>query len=367
MYNIPKEIATDKQLLLTIEDMRKKRQSDEAKALQEKQMEERRLKKIKELEEAAKKSRKPVEQPLYTYDLQGQYVDVVTLNSLPVIAPKCSKQPETMPAEEAALDTSIKADKMRRLSTKVSFMNEVLTDLREKVPRSSGVVSPYAGCYRSFIPALGVTFSEEGREPKKVDGSISQRTGRITKTQFQSMLADPLFGTAEEDVFKKGRLQSTSTFAGRLALGAGSPEELSRTQRVWNRTAQGGVEVSENVGVVLVEDFSRARVLNPNQLSVLPLDNPLQWKKKTEAPKSMGLTAYGLAELEKMEATRYKPIEVPSKPSAMLGKSLPKLKTARTKPNQLRLAPPPIGKSFGHGIMKSARTVQKFPLNLQVK
>eukprot|EP00826_Nyctotherus_ovalis_P005504 TRINITY_DN11247_c0_g1_i13.p1 TRINITY_DN11247_c0_g1~~TRINITY_DN11247_c0_g1_i13.p1 ORF type:complete len:263 (-),score=68.66 TRINITY_DN11247_c0_g1_i13:22-810(-) len=200
--------------------MRKKRQNDEAKAQQERQMEERRLRKMKELEEAAKKSRKPVEQPLYTYDLQGQYVDVVTLNSLPIIVPKCSKQPETILAEEAVLDTSIKADKMRKLSTKLSFMNEVLTDLREKVPRSSGVVSPYAGCYRSFIPALGVTFSEEGREPKKVDGSISQRTGRITKTQFQSMLADPLFGTVEEDTFKKGRLLSTSTSCGAIRVGS---------------------------------------------------------------------------------------------------------------------------------------------------
>ena len=136
---------------------------------------------------------------------------------------------------------------------------------------------------------------------------------------------------------------------------------MSKTERVWNTSLKGNVEVGENIGTVLVDDYSQRRAHDPSLLSILPTNDPLQSKLKNESSKNKygeGLTAYGLIEPDKDKAMKHRSIDFPNKRNIILGtlqysiivKPLPKLKV-KAKSNLLRLVP--LGKSHGQGIIKT--------------
>jgi len=196
--------------------MRRKRLEDETKALQEKLMEERRIKKMKEIEEAAKNNKKIEEYQFFTYGFQGEYIDIVRLNSLPNLAPGCFRTPGSMSGE----DTSFKAssNKLRRLSTRLPLIEGLIPSLREN-KLNTELISPCIGCYQYLSPALGVTFTEQGKEPKKLERSINKHTERLTRTEFKLMVTDPPFETVQEKAFKEELLGDSSNFWSKCRVG----------------------------------------------------------------------------------------------------------------------------------------------------
>ncbi len=135
-----------------------------------------------------------------SYDMHGKSVDVKSFASLPNLVPECVK------ADLAARDQDATAKMVRRKSTKKTAMprNEgfdlqgLLNGGMQSLPQKEeegeeslhdSRTTVVAGVYEALVPNTGVTFLEEGKDPKKNAATVAEKRGLMNKADFYSSLA----------------------------------------------------------------------------------------------------------------------------------------------------------------------------------
>ena len=182
--------------------MRKLKRAEEKKKSEDRKKEIDDKKKFQELNEKAKavgRSGGGYHGPyVSSYDLYGRAVDVLPIIKFPVLVPECGRQSK-MPKEEPAAEQPVKgkqknAKKMSMAGTdEKSVLDELYSraNSKEKTedPKTLPLAVPMIGVYESFVPTVGVTFQEKGKEPKANTQKVSETSGKLNKTEFYSLLA----------------------------------------------------------------------------------------------------------------------------------------------------------------------------------
>ena len=127
----------------------------------------------------------------FTYDQHGKYIDVKPMDPYPILV-KGSSRINTINNEESDLNKEVgeikktggksnKANLLRR----ISLIDQLKSKLKSQNPLP---IKFHDGSYNLILPALGVTFSESGKMPKKILESADHSSGKISKTEFYAMI-----------------------------------------------------------------------------------------------------------------------------------------------------------------------------------
>lgn len=254
-------------MLELVEQMRKRKLNDEIRIREEKRIEAQRLEKQSE----NKRNRRTGLVAHHSYTVSGEFVAVAALAELPEIAPKCGAvRKESLVAPQLSRKLS------RNLTRKFTFLSPH-SDSGQKTPDES---PPHPDFYSSLVPALGVTFTEAGKEPKTTKDSLSQRMGRLTRSEFRAMAC----GASRKSLGEAG------DFGLKREGEEGEQDRGGVSERVWRKTSN--AEVSESVRSVLVENYSLRKLHDPNALSILPVDR--QKRKGVLVKEQNNLNGYNM-------------------------------------------------------------------------
>lgn len=149
--------------------------------------------KLEELKERMKLAKKQGRGGvLSSYDSNGRAVSVQIIQKFPNIAPKCGQvtgEPE-ISKQEIFANFHLNSPRKRatRGGTQQSF--KTLNSQKDTVNVVPVVIHKEGAVYESIKPSEGVTFAETGKDPKANKGTIGEKSGRLTKTQFYSILGE---------------------------------------------------------------------------------------------------------------------------------------------------------------------------------
>jgi hypothetical protein len=160
-------------MMKLIEEMRKQKIVDQARIREEQRL---KLGLV-----SKKRNKKPKLIRNHSYAIDGEYIATTTFNKLPDIAVKCGAEQR----EDSARKLSRKLSK--KLTRKLSLIEGKFSLFNEEPEE---IIS--YGTYDFFIPVLGVTFTESGKEPKLTQGFLSQCIGRMTRLEFKNMAGESI-------------------------------------------------------------------------------------------------------------------------------------------------------------------------------
>ncbi len=125
-----------------------------------------------------------------SYFINGKSAAVQYMKKLPNLVPTCTQR--IFPRQNRTRKPTATSRKHKYSG---AAMRRSLPDLWEgMLPGRKAIdqqlLRPPGGIYEALVPAVGVTFSEAGKAPKFSNRSISQYTGRVSKTEFRTMLTE---------------------------------------------------------------------------------------------------------------------------------------------------------------------------------
>ena len=185
-----------------IDDMRKeinkseaRKKDDERRELEAQQQRDEQLEKNKKLGKVLGKS----VPTFYSNDAEGREIFVQTLSAFPSIVPKVGK---TVLREEhkprvpnpAALNRTQQLPRSNRpsLVSRAPEQEAVRTESAQKNEPLGSYSPPTRGVYETFSPNVGVTFSENGRNPKANNVSLSRHFAKISRAEFNTLKTETL-------------------------------------------------------------------------------------------------------------------------------------------------------------------------------
>jgi len=173
-----------------IEELRDKKKFEERLKAEEKKHDLENLKKQQEIQEKKKAGKKAIYMAEnQAYDKDGKVVDLQEFKDFPQLATKCSTVLKQTQNEESAK----KQKMMRSTRKKTQKRDDEGKGWEWEFRRGSGSterteVNRYSismqKVYESIIPAAGVTVMENGKNPKSSTLTVSQKTGRYSKTEM---------------------------------------------------------------------------------------------------------------------------------------------------------------------------------------
>eukprot|EP00826_Nyctotherus_ovalis_P003338 TRINITY_DN10678_c0_g1_i3.p1 TRINITY_DN10678_c0_g1~~TRINITY_DN10678_c0_g1_i3.p1 ORF type:complete len:292 (+),score=69.37 TRINITY_DN10678_c0_g1_i3:644-1519(+) len=275
-------------MLKLVEQMRKRKLNNEIIIREEKRIEAQKLEKQNE----SKRNRRKELVPHHSYAISGEFITIASLAELPEIAPKCGAA-----RKESLVTPKLSRKLSRNLTRKFTF----LKPLADSEPKTPDEAATHPDFYSSLVPVLGVTFAEAGKEPKTSKGSLSQRIGRLTRSEFQAMACNASrssFVVSGSFALKEGGAKSLE---GKKA----EQGECGVSEREWKKASN--AEISDNIKTVLVENCSLRKLHDPNALSILPVD---RLKRKSELVKEQStLNRYNMIVVD--DTGRNKAMEQP--------------------------------------------------------
>jgi len=149
--------------------------------------------KKKKAQEAKDKRRFYGKFELQSYDYAGKMVEMINLAQLPNLVPKCGKAvnlatdvDKSSPKQTLPKNTQSLTNNKKPQSILSSYLEEIMMKTKPKEP----IVKYPNGAYDAFVPQFGVTFTESGKNPKFGMMTISQHTGKISKSEFHTLVSE---------------------------------------------------------------------------------------------------------------------------------------------------------------------------------
>lgn len=180
-----------------IELKRQNRITEEQKILDDKRNEingKRKLAELRQKQMLEAKSRKIKEITTFAYSPNGRAIEIMKFENLPAINPKCASNYEVNTAPPKENMTVIPKKKKKPIETKESAENEIRVDTgntnlkKYKIHRKGD--SPKANPFETITPAVGVSIIESGKAPKINMDTISQISGKPNKSAFYKIIAN---------------------------------------------------------------------------------------------------------------------------------------------------------------------------------
>ena len=207
MYGLNQDVQ-DEGLEREVEEMRRKRLAEEAQKQEDQRIEARKNKKLQELRERKKfntggtiniNSYKQSE--VQSYDLSGNVVEVAFLSKLPNLVPTCAKAADKPEAKNGVSTERVafrrnnnKAQAAKELLGSASYNEDALLKAASAKDHDNSKLKYTTGPYDKIVPAIGVTFTEIGKNPKVRNESLGQLMGKITKAEFRTLISDYSLG-----------------------------------------------------------------------------------------------------------------------------------------------------------------------------
>ncbi len=196
MYPV-KPDRIDDGLERVVEEMRRARVAEEAKRGEAERLNEMMRKKMNEMRGKAKKGRASVtEDDIQSYDLNGKNVEVRHMKKLPTLVPMCTRmygsgsyEPSPKQSSIGRKDPSLKRNKPGATKSMSELLGKLLPQ-RRVTEKTSGLAPQKVQMYEALVPAVGVTFAEQGKNLKYNSLSMSQYTGKLSKSDFKSLFND---------------------------------------------------------------------------------------------------------------------------------------------------------------------------------
>ncbi len=173
-----------------IEEMRNRQREEELQKIQDQRMEAEKLRLLEE-QENRKKANKNSGAALPSYDMFGQVVEVAPVRSFPNLTTRCSSNQKSLETVEAK--TSRKPfvhiiHKGPRTSNEPWEMEVAKSARLEQDGTRPGLMLQRV--YETIVPAMGVTFSEGGKNPKANRGPEAPLSHRLTKAEYATQLVE---------------------------------------------------------------------------------------------------------------------------------------------------------------------------------
>ena len=322
MFNIGN--VENKQINGIIGELRKLKLIEEKKLAEDKRIEVLKEKKRKDNEKKNKTDKKS--EQFFTYDQHGRYIDVKSIDPCPLLV-KGSSRINTINNEESDLKNEVEEIKKTggkpnkgNLLRRISLIDQLKSKLKSQNPLP---IKFHDGSYNLILPALGVTFSESGKMPKKILESADHSSGKISKTEFHAMISDQ--SLLEASYHKKKtkvnesnrdskdwnmNFEKSSFDSSRV-----NRTEMSLPERTWkgiDSSISENVDISRNISEIFVEDYNLYGMHNPNALSILPFSK-LSRQLTNLTKRSKDYHSYGIMETDLMNqrSNNAKPIEIP--------------------------------------------------------
>jgi hypothetical protein len=172
-----------------------RKKEDERRELQAKQQREEQKEKNKKLGKVLGKSMPT----FYSNDAEGREIFVQTLSVFPSLVPRVGKtilreDAKSRPANQPIMNRTQQLGKPKRPSQVITTPNpeEAQSDGLQKNELQGGYSPPTRGLYESITPTIGVTFTENGRNPKANNVSLSRHFSKISRAEFNTLKTETL-------------------------------------------------------------------------------------------------------------------------------------------------------------------------------
>lgn len=365
-----------------MDELRKQKKVEEIKNNEAHKSELQAKKKLQEINEKKRrmqlKNSNVVGIDFQSYDINGKIIELQGVGDIPNLVPKCKESLIVSQNAEDEIQAKKRAQpKVLAAKKRISILPP---PLNFNIPDGPQYTENLKGVYDAFIPTTGVKFTEKGRNPKESKVTISQQIGQLSKTDFNSIINDPLARTQISYSF----LPDISKFAKTIT----DPRTLKNVEHtsdlghsisavsIGDQVTQSNVNVSGDISQMLIPKenaMNHFRIqsglpsLLPNSyvpsfrkvrkeiiLSKAAQQNAIDIFNASLPEGNSTQTRLKLNPIVKGEKTAIKQL----KQSLGFLKRLPRERANVTqKQPWMKLAPPPIGSSLGHGIISRSLNV----------
>eukprot|EP00826_Nyctotherus_ovalis_P009539 TRINITY_DN12523_c0_g1_i3.p1 TRINITY_DN12523_c0_g1~~TRINITY_DN12523_c0_g1_i3.p1 ORF type:complete len:353 (+),score=106.56 TRINITY_DN12523_c0_g1_i3:623-1681(+) len=338
---------------------------EELRRLEEEKLKERQRQMERELQESRKKKG---EERILSYDLTGRLTEVANVPSIPSMMFSCELpriQQVNPAAEEAKMTlrkTLIKPKAKKKSSKEATDVAMLIAESRKllKTTESTAMKNAFTlkGLYDSFNPTAGVTFYESGKNVKE-STTFKDKAGRFNKSEFLTYLS-------EASLQPNSMLSiNTSTLSNKFDK-TDKQEEYTELKHYRARGQANRVDVTGDLtqlweGRDLRETEAKGEVsINPS-MYVMPSKKLMQTVHTSRTATdffNMGSEFESGAQSSRGPNKMLALKNINRKPSKFLLISIVNAKrSARERLGArgygVKLPPPPLGRSTGHGIYLS--------------
>jgi hypothetical protein len=351
-FRIPNDYV-ETPLDIKIKELRKVMKAEEMKRLEEEKFKECLKLKEKELQEARKKKGG---EGILSYDLTGRLTEAATIPSIPSMMISCGlpKIQQANPIEDKArmiLRKTLMKSKVKKKTNKEAtdiamliLESKKLVNKTERV--EAGKMFTLRGVYDSFNPVAGVTFCEVGKNTKESNLTFKDKAGRISKSEFQTYLSEGSFNPTTI------LSMNTSTWSNKLEktdkqvdyTGGKFSKRVEKVDRVdvtgdLAQLWEGGYELEQGKGEVSINP---GMYVHPAKKGLV--QDSQRYSSKTD------IDLFNLTVTSEFESAPQS-TRGPSKLLEISVVNNKKVVRERVMGGYgIRLPPPPLGKSTGHGL-----------------
>ncbi len=191
-YPLARE-ESDGRLERDIEELRRQRFAEERNRREEERQEQESKRRAEEINERKKGAKKKggAAGLFFSYDVHGRSIEVQTMHNFPSLAPKCSQTSRTVGKEAVAGEDRV-TEVYRQFVASRPELKEELAHMKvsEKGEAARQALALAPGIYDSLVPTTGVTFIEQGKNPKFNAKTLGDKEGKFNKTEYYSIISE---------------------------------------------------------------------------------------------------------------------------------------------------------------------------------
>ena len=305
-----------------------------------------------------------------SYDISGKAVNIKRLNAFPDLIKKCKNRVAIIHGSSEKAE-EIEREEFVPSSAPITATSNPAVRIESRKP----IEKPKDACalYEAIVPAVGVTFLEAGKHPKANIASISQKTGKMSKNEFNTLMTSDYIMSSMITVPKTATsiIQETATIQENRRTPVPSATKIvfaSQSKQLPAKALLNSpvkISITGDMSQLLVSKNDQVYSVQQSTTSVMPQSYvPPMYRSQ----KSLDLAAGRIVGSQKAEAEMeemlnssgtsslissggkivQKPIE---KEHKRRGPKKP-FRERNSNQSKARLPPPPIGESTGHGIIQ---------------
>ena len=188
-------VDNDERFEREIEELRRQRIAGERKKKEDEKQELESQKKMQEMQEKKKVARKKggAGGLYYSYDIKGRSVEIQNFAAFPNLVPKCVPTTKLAEPRGGSPDRVKARQSFKKLPPQTEPRNELMEQAvrsTEKAENTKMPVLAASGFYEAIVLASGVTFFEQGKNPKSNLQVSAEKSGMFNKTEYYSMLGE---------------------------------------------------------------------------------------------------------------------------------------------------------------------------------
>ena len=392
MYLIQKLENTD-DTEQRVEGLRKQRRADEKKRQDEKNKAGQDKKKDYEVVKTKANNKEMSRSPTLSYDFQGNAVPIQLINKFPTIVSECGKS--ALVKRDNADPSPSKQLRPRRATLKAKEdgsenppkpeEDEWGREVHAQQKPDNDAFNSMAVVYEALVPAVGVTFTESGKNPKASTETHSEKSGKPNKADYYSTLAEHSMRVSASlpslfpDINPKKVIVDVSVsrdISGEDSMKIGAASEGIKSKRAEPTMAVDYSKESQTINDSKA-DVSQILISNP-QTYAFPSDEEPSLLPKLYIPPSFRKAKGRISPIHLKTRTFDTDMVNPELSTSSRKMKLdPIIKGRRASPRliretiggfkklprerkfqsgshyyKLKLPPPPIGQTYGHGVVE---------------